>query len=219
MKEHPVAGNGVSFPLKLAALVILAALSMAGRASAKDLDPIDAGLEECLKFGDDDDNKRECLGIAYTKWEEAMDKAYADLMLVLPYEAGRKALEKARQDWIAYKDSQVGFFGATFDRPTPDELILDLYRQRTLQLKEYAQKIQGGDASGQQAKNGAPGREGAKVSFADAYYQKGLVYEKQSKHQAAWGTFDRAIALDPNKPEYYLARENAGGDIQPMAKP
>lgn len=107
--------------------------------------PVDSAYVACLDISDNQTTSGmvDCAIQAHDAWDKELNKYYKLLLNILSPEEKEK-LRIAQRNWLAYRDSEIAFYGTTYGNllGTMWQLVgaergLEIVRQRALELQKY----------------------------------------------------------------------------------
>ncbi len=104
-------------------------------------DPIDVWLDRCLDRNPSEAGMENCTYKAQQMWNARLNKVYGELMRKLNPKQ-REELKESERNWVRFVQSEKKFI-YDFEPPfadaqlSGDDSVMDLYKQRALQLQGY----------------------------------------------------------------------------------
>jgi uncharacterized protein YecT (DUF1311 family) len=140
--------------MKTAALCVLLALCFCGAASGAP-HPLDGEIEKCMNDDPSTQGTIQCANMGKKKWDGELNRAYNELMKLLPKE-GQALLRTAQRAWIPWRESEYKLLGGVYltiynnlDGGTMWLVAnaiaeMDVVRERTLELIAYTEELKAG---------------------------------------------------------------------------
>ena len=143
--------------MKTAALCVLLALCFCGAAWGA-AHPLDGEIEKCMNDDPSTQGTIQCANLGKKKWDGELNRAYNELMKLLPKE-GQPLLRTAQRAWIPWRESEFKLLGGVYltiynnlDGGTMWLVAnaiaeMDVVRERALELLAYTDELRGGEPS------------------------------------------------------------------------
>ena len=145
--------TGRIFSVAVALLLGVMALispAMAQENSTEEKHPIDKWMQAELDKASSTSETREVLRKALAKWDTELNSVYKELTGVLK-PAGKEALKAAQVQWMKFRDAEIAFIkesiyalDGTMWLQVGDDRVMELTRERTLQLRRTLQTMKDG---------------------------------------------------------------------------
>ena len=143
--------------MRLTAAVVLLLLCFGGAAWGA-AHPLDGEIEKCMNDDPSTQGTIQCANMGKKKWDGELNRAYNELMKLLPKE-GQALLRTAQRAWIPWRDSEYKLLGGVYltiynnlDGGTMWLVAnaiaeMDVVRERALELITYTEEFRAGKPS------------------------------------------------------------------------
>ena len=143
--------------MRLTAAVVLLLLCIGGAAWGA-AHPLDGEIEKCMNDDPSTQGTIQCANMGKKKWDGELNRAYNELMKLLPKE-GQSLLRTAQRAWIPWRESEYKLLGGVYltiynnlDGGTMWLVAnaiaeMDVVRERALELIAYTEDLKAGKRS------------------------------------------------------------------------
>ncbi|MBP6333559.1 MAG: DUF1311 domain-containing protein [Aminivibrio sp.] len=98
--------------MRLTAAVVLLLLCIGGAAWGA-AHPLDGEIEKCMNDDPSTQGTIQCANMGKKKWDGELNRAYNELMKLLPKE-GQSLLRTAQRAWIPWRESEYKLLGGVY---------------------------------------------------------------------------------------------------------